>query len=50
MPARRQHVMFAVAPHAAIVGLEPFALENVSNEVRLVLKPAAKLVAIGRLE
>ena len=50
MPARGQDVMLAIAPHAAIVGLEPLALENVSNQVRLVLKPAAKLVAVSRLE
>ncbi len=50
MPARRQDVMLAIAPHAAIVGLKPLAFENVSDEVRLVLKPAAKLVAVSRLE
>ena len=42
--------MLAVAPHAAIVGFEPLTLENVRNQVRLVLKTAAKLVAVGRLE
>jgi len=42
--------MLAIAPHAAIVGLESLTLKNVSNKVRLVLKAAAKLVAIGRLE
>ena len=42
--------MLAIAPHAAIVGLEPLTLENVSNQVRLVLKAAAKLVAVSRLE
>src|SRR4029077_19136338 len=50
VPARGQDVMLAIAPHAAIVGLEPFTLKNVSNQVRLVLEAAAKLVAIGRLE
>lgn len=42
--------MLAIAPHAAIAGLEPLTLENVSDQVRLVLKSAAKLVAVGRLE
>ena len=50
MPARGQDVMLAIAPHAAIVGLEPLALENVSDQVRLVLKAPAELVAVGRLE
>ena len=47
VPARGRDVVLAVPPHAAIVSLEPFTLENVSNQVRLVLKAAAKLVAIG---
>ena len=42
--------MLAIAQHAAIVGLEPLTLKNVANQVRLVLKAAAKLVAIGRLK
>ena len=42
--------MLAIAPHAAIAGLEPLTLKNVSNQVRLVLKAAAKLVAISPLE
>lgn len=42
--------MLAIAPHAAIVGLEPLTLEDVTNKVGLVLKAATKLVAIGRLE
>ena len=42
--------MLAIAPHAAIVGLEPLTLENVSDKVRLVLKAAAKLVAVSPLE
>ena len=50
MPARGQDVMLAIAPHAAIVRLEPLTLENVSDQVCLVLKAPAKLVAIGRLE
>ena len=50
MPARGQDVMLAIAPHAAIVGLEPLTLEDVTNKVGLVLKAATKLVAIGRLE
>ena len=37
--------MFAIAPHAAIGGLEPLNLKNVSNQIRLVLKAATKLVA-----
>ena len=50
MPARRQNIVLTIAPHAAIVGLEPFMLKNVSNQIRFVLKAAAKLVAIGRLK
>ena len=50
MPARGQDVVLAIAPHAAIVGLEPFTLKNVSNQVGLVLKAPAKLVAVGPLE
>ena len=50
MPARGQDVMLTIAPHAAIVGLEPLTVKNVSNQVRLVLKAAAELVAIGRLK
>ena len=50
MPARGQDVMLAIAPHAAIVGLEPLTLKNVSNQVRLVLEAAAKLVAVSSLE
>ena len=42
--------MLAIAPHAAIVGLEPLTHENVSNQVRLVLKAAAELVAVSPLE
>ena len=42
--------MLAIAPHAAIVGLEPLTLKNVSNQVRLVLEAAAKLVAVSRFE
>jgi len=42
--------MLAITPHAAIVGLEPLTLKNVSNQVRLVLKAPTKLVAIGRLK
>src|ERR1700677_3664485 len=50
MTARGQDIMLAIAPHAAIVRLEPLALKNVANQVRLILKAAAKLVAIGRLK
>ena len=50
MPARGQDVMLAIAPHAAIVGLEPLTLKNVSNQVCLVLEAAAELVAVGPLE
>ena len=42
--------MLAIAPHAAIIGLELLALENVGNQVRLVLEAAAKLVAVSPLE
>ena len=38
--------MLAITPHAAIVGVELLTLQNMSNEVRLVLKTAAKLVAV----
>jgi len=50
MSGRGQDVMLAIAPHAAIVGLEPLTLENVSNQVRLVLEAAAKFVAVRSLE
>ncbi len=50
MPARGQDVMLAIAPHAAIVGLEPLPLENVGNQLRLVLEAPAKLIAVSRLE
>ena len=50
MPARGQDVMLAIAPHAAIVGLEPLTLENVGDQLRLVLEAPAKLVAVSRLE
>jgi len=42
--------MPAIAPHAAIVGLELLALEDVSDQVSLVLKTAAEFVAVRRLE
>ena len=42
--------MPAIAPHAAIVGLESLTLKNVSNQVGLVLEAAAELVAVSRLE
>ena len=42
--------MPAIALHAAIVGLELLALEDVSDQVSLVLKASPKLVAVGRLE
>ena len=42
--------MPAIAPHAAIVGLELLALEDVSDQVRFVLKTAAEFVAVRRLE
>ena len=50
MTARGQNVMLAVSPHATIVSLKLLALEDVSNQVRLVLKTAAKLIAVGRFK
>src|SRR5260370_35309131 len=50
MPARRDHVVLAIAPHATIAGLESLALENMDDQIALVLIAAAELPAVYALE
>ena len=49
-PARGDHVISAIAPHAAIARLEPLALENMGDQIAFVVVAAIELGAVHPLE
>src|SRR5438552_3366788 len=50
VPACRDDVMPAIAPHAAIAGVERPALENMADQIALVLMAPVELSPIDSLE
>ena len=50
MPARRNDVVLAIAPHAAILSLKSLAFENKGDQIAFVLVAAIEFGAVDALE